>query len=300
MIVVVGEALVDLVPGGGDVLAAHLGGGPFNVARAVARLGGEVGFLGRLSEDRFGRALRAALQDDGVDLRLAVATEDPTTLAIAEVDAAGVARYVFYAAGTSVPGLMGVDVAAGAVAGASVLCVGSLGLVFEPVASTLEALVAAAPSGQLVACDPNCRPAAIGADAATYRARLERVLARTDLMKASEEDLAFLRAGLDVEAAARDLLAGQGVALVTLGGEGALVVSCDASRPSVPVAAPRVDVVDTIGAGDAFLGGFLSWWQARRLDRTDLTDAAALLAATQEACAVAARACTVAGASLPR
>ena len=85
-IVVAGEALVDLVPGDGDVLAAHLGGGPFNVARAVAREGGRAAYLGRLSTDPFGVLLRRSLEDAGVDLSLAVSTPDPTTLALASVD----------------------------------------------------------------------------------------------------------------------------------------------------------------------------------------------------------------------
>ena len=104
-IVVAGEALVDLVPGDGDVLAAHLGGGPFNVARAVARQGGRAAYLGRLSTDHFGARLRASLGEAGVDLSLAVSTADPTTLALASVDGAGAASYSFYIDGTSAPGL---------------------------------------------------------------------------------------------------------------------------------------------------------------------------------------------------
>jgi fructokinase len=285
-IVVAGEALVDLVPDDAGRLQALPGGGPFNAARAAARLGAQVAFLGRLSTDLLGRRLRAGLADDGVDLRTAVETEDPTTLALAEVDADGGAAYRFYAAGTSAPGLTDEDVAA-ALAGVDpgVLCVGTLGLVFEPSASALERLVAAAGDDVLVVVDPNCRPAAIAAEPA-YRARLTRILARADVVKASAEDLAWLVPGTTPAAAMQALLREGATGVVTLGGDGALLVP---GGDVVP--APPVDVVDTIGAGDAFLGALLAWWQ-----RTGHIDADAVTFA----CSIAARTCERAGADPPR
>ena len=103
MIVVAGEALIDLLvdPDGG--LTATAGGGPFNTARTIARLGGQVAYLGCLSSDRFGSTLRAALIGDGVDLSLALTTDAPTTLAIAELDERGAATYRFHIAETSAP-----------------------------------------------------------------------------------------------------------------------------------------------------------------------------------------------------
>ena len=103
-IVVGGEALVDLVAGGG-ALEAHLGGGPFNTARTLGRLEQPVAFLGRISRDRFGAQMLAQLEEDGVGLDAVVPTDDPTTLALAEVDARGAATYRFYWQGTSAPGL---------------------------------------------------------------------------------------------------------------------------------------------------------------------------------------------------
>src|SRR5262245_25505393 len=105
MILVGGEALIDLVQGPADELRAHPGGGPFNTARAVARLGRPVAYLGRLSTDRFGRRLEGLLRDDGVGLSTVVHTDEPTTLALAEIGADGSARYRFYAQGTAAPGL---------------------------------------------------------------------------------------------------------------------------------------------------------------------------------------------------
>ena len=185
MILVGGEALYDLVlQGPGDDLQGHPGGGPFNTARTVGRLAQPVAYLGRLSSDRFGRRLEAILADDGVGLDCVVRTDEPTTLALAEVDDAGVARYRFYERGTAAPGLTpeaALEVLPPAV---DILHVGTLGLALEPVASALEAVVERVTARALVAVDPNCRPWVI-ADAADYRARLDRVLARTHLLQLS-------------------------------------------------------------------------------------------------------------------
>src|SRR5215218_7415189 len=139
MILVAGEALVDLVVHDGDEVAAHLGGGPFNCARAIALLEQPVAYLGRISTDRFGMRLRAQLEADGVLPDAIVATDDPTTLALAEIDADGAASYRFYTAGTSATGLT-VETALDVLpTGVEMLHAGTLGLVFEPTAAALEA-----------------------------------------------------------------------------------------------------------------------------------------------------------------
>jgi fructokinase len=103
--VVCGEALVDLVPAPGGGLRPIPGGGPFNTARALARLGMPTAYLGRLSTDGFGRLLARRLADDGVDFSRASWGEEPTTLAVAELDHDGAASYRFYVEGTSAPHL---------------------------------------------------------------------------------------------------------------------------------------------------------------------------------------------------
>jgi fructokinase len=270
--------VVDLVPGAGGALSPLLGGGPYNAARAAAREGAEVAFLGRISADALGRRLLDGLVADGVGIGSVVTTEDPTTLALAEIGDDGGAAYRFYVAGTSAPGLADADVA---------LVVGTLGLVFEPSAGTLERLVGTVADDVLVVVDPNCRPAAVG-DEEAYRARLERVFARADVIKASEEDLAWLVPGAGPEAAMRLLLGRRrGTAgIVTLGARGALVVPGARGAEPFAVPAPRVEVVDTIGAGDAFLGGWLAAWQR----------GAGLRDATEVAVRVAAAVCERAGA----
>jgi fructokinase len=297
LIVVGGEALYDLVLRADGSVDAHPGGGPFNTARTIGRLKQPVAYLGRLSSDRFGETHARMLADDGVDLGAVARTDEPTTLALAELDEAGSARYRFYAADTAAPGLTPEEALVLLPGTVAMLHVGTLGLVLEPLASALEAAVGRLSRTALVAVDPNVRPWAIP-DEGDYRARLERVLRQSHLVKVSEEDLGWLaprRRPLD---AARELLdLGPLVALVTRGGEPALVVSRDRDT-EVPV--PRIQVADTIGAGDAFGGAFLAWWRSHRLGRNALTDHARVTEATRFAALVAAVTCTRAGASPPR
>ena len=296
MIVVGGEALIDLVTVDGEQLGAHPGGGPFNTARALSRLERPAAFLGRLSTDRFGERLAGLLAEDGVRLDLAVRTEDPTTLALAELDSDGSATYRFYTEGTAAPGLSETDVAALDAGAVEILHVGTLGLALEPMAATLEALAARLAGRALVMVDPNCRPAVIG-DAAAFRARLRRVLGSADVVKVSEEDLSWLSPGVPAEDAAGALLAqGPAVVLLTRGGDGATVLTAS-GETDVP--APTIRLVDTIGAGDAFSGGWLAWWSEHGYGREQLGDPELLVEATRFAVRVAAETCARAGASPP-
>jgi fructokinase len=174
--------------------------------------------------------------------------------------------------------------------------VGTLGLVYEPTAAALEAVVEKVAGEALVMVDLNIRPLAVP-DPEGYRARIDRLLPRTDVVKASDDDLAWLdpdRAAIDV---ARGLLsAGPSVVLLTRGGEGVTVVTADGATD---VPAEKVDVVDTIGAGDAFGGGFLAWWRARGLGREQLDDQSLVVAAASFGALVAARTVARAGASPP-
>jgi fructokinase len=296
-IVGAGEALIDLVLDAGGGLVGHPGGGPYNVARTVGRLGQPVLYLGRLSIDGFGARLRRELEADSVGVDAVVATDDPTTLAVAELNESGGAEYRFYAESTSVPGLVLEEASAVLPARIGMFCAGALGLIFEPIATTLETIVTRLDRDTLIALDPNCRPATIRNPAA-YRGRLDRLLRTTDVVKASDDDLAWLRPGASPVEAARALLSGNAsVALVTLGRRGALVVT---PEDVVEVQAPRVQVVDTIGAGDAFMGAFLAHWHLHGLGRADLSRTDEVAEATRFACRVAAITCSRAGADPPR
>jgi fructokinase len=296
VVLVGGEALYDLVVDGSENVRAHPGGGPFNAARTIGRLQQPVGYLGRLSTDRFGTTLERMLASDGVRLDAVVRTEEPTTLALAEIDATGSARYRFYERATSAPGLTPEIALAALPASVSMLHVGTLGLVLEPMATAMEAVIDELAGRTMIVVDPNCRPAVID-DPVAYRTRLRRVLGHADVVKVSEEDLAWLDPQRPPIAAARALLdSGPQVVLLTLGGDGAIVVTGGA-EDRVPV--PPIEVVDTIGAGDAFGGGFVAWWRGHDLGRAALADRDNVLAAARFASLVAARTCERPGASPP-
>ncbi|WAL66340.1 carbohydrate kinase [Amycolatopsis cynarae] len=272
MIVVGGEALVDLVPGESIVdsgltsLLPRLGGGPYNVALAAGRLGEPTAFLSRLSEDRFGQALRKRLTASNVDISLLQSGPEPTTLAVVALDERGAASYTFYTEGTADrfvadPGPLP--------EGVSVLCLGTLGLVLEPGASAYEAVLRRESArGVLTALDPNIRADLI-ADPGAYRERFLSWLPDVRLLKLSDEDASWLAGGIDPdEAAKRWLAAGVDAVVLTKGAQGIAVRTreLEVGVPSAPV-----KVKDTIGAGDTVQGALLAWLHNRNVGAiTDL------------------------------
>ena len=296
MITVAGEALIDIVVGASGAMRAVPGGGPFNVARTVARLGAECQFLGTLSEDPFGEQLRASLRRDGVGVVCDRESVAPTTVAIAQLDERGVADYRFYLEGTAAAQLLPADVPPDLLQESTALAVGGLGLAVEPIASTLRALVTSRPPGLIALLDPNCRPRAIR-DPLAYRIRMDGFAAAVDVVKVSREDLALLRPGEELSQAGRGLLAlGPAAVLVTDGPAPVRVLSAAGDRS---VAVPPADIVDTVGAGDAFVAAFLAGWIEAGLDGAKLADVDALAEVAEVAVRVAAAACTVSGANLP-
>lgn len=293
MISVVGEALVDLVITPGGQVDAKLGGAPFNTARACGRLGAAVRFVGALSGDRFGAMLAARLADDHVDTSAIVRVELPTTLAAAELDDDGTATYRFYIDGTSTPELRVID--PGSVDGRMIFS-GGLGLVLEPMAGAIEAAIMSSRPEQLVMVDVNCRPN-VTTDRRSYVDRIARVIRRTDVVKVSDQDLEYLSPGIDpLEAAGALSEAGPSAVLLTRGGDGVHVL---ARGTHTVVEVGSVEVVDTIGAGDSFGAGFLSWWAASGAGRHDTADIDRLVAAVQAANQVAAVVVTRRGADPP-
>jgi len=296
MIIVAGEALIDLLIHPDGRLSAVPGGGPFNTARTIARLGGAVAYLGCLSSDRFGGVLREAMARDGVDLTLAETTNAPTTLAIAELDEHGAATYRFHTAHTSAPELTAAAVGVALAIRPRALHLGTLGLVLEPMASALAEGVVGVVAETLVMLDPNCRPWVIP-DRATYLDRLHAVMGRADVVKVSAEDLAYLAPGRPVVEAARALLdGGPSVILLTDGARAVIVLT---RAETFEIAVPSVEVVDTVGAGDAFGGAFLARFIERGLGRAGLTDTAALRDTVALAIEVAGVTCRRAGADPP-
>ncbi|MDQ0990253.1 carbohydrate kinase [Streptomyces sp. V3I7] len=243
MIVVAGEALIDLVPQGTGALASlkpALGGGPYNTAVALGRLGSPTAFCSRTSHDAFGEALLGGLRRAGVDVSGVQRGTEPTTLAVATVDESGSAAYSFYVEGTAdrlfTP-------PAQLPAAARAVSFGTCSLVLEPGANAYEELMrAAAGQGLFTALDPNIRAGLIP-DADAYRARFRTWLPSVSLLKLSEEDAQWLGG------TPRDwLAAGPSAVVITRGGDGLTVFTRDGGEHSVP--GEKVDVVDTIGAGD--------------------------------------------------
>jgi fructokinase len=297
MIAVTGEVLIDLITDSDGCITPRLGGGPFNTARAIGRLGLAVAFLGRLSADRFGRQLEASLEASGVTLAVPGLTHAPTTLAVVDLDPSGSPRFRFYLDGTSAPSLDYPAMAAALPGGLTALYAGGLALVMEPIATSIDRVVGSdMPPGALLMIDPNVRPEVIG-DREAYLARLSRILHRADVVKISSEDLAYLAPNVPAPEAAAALL-GQGPALVLM---------TDGPRPArallrdgeLTAEVPEVQVVDTVGAGDAFGGAFLAWWCGNGLTRDDLHRHGPVREALRAAAEAAALACTRAGAEPP-
>ena len=296
MIVVAGEALIDILVRPDGRLAAVRGGGPYNTARTIGRLGGEVAFLGVLSSDRFGRWLHETLALDGVDRSMTGTTDAPTTLAIAELDEHGRATYRFHTAETSAPELTLDAVHAALATRPTAVHLGTLGLVLEPMASALTTGIARVDAGTLVMLDPNSRPRVVH-DRSRWLERVRGVMARADIVKVSTEDLLYLSPATDPVEAARGLLdLGPTVVLLTDGPHAVRVLTRDAEF-EVPV--PAVAVADTVGVGDAFGGGFLAHWIERGWSRHQLSDADALREAVTYAVAVAGATCRRPGVDPP-
>lgn len=285
-----------MIPNPDGTRRAVPGGGPFNTARALARLGVSTAFLGRLSEDGFGRELSDLLVADGASLEFTSVGPEPTTVAVAEVDVHGAARYRFEVNGTSAPNLTPEMVPANLGREVRALHVGTLGLVFEPIASTLVELVQREGAGRLVMLDPNIRVGLYGDE--EYRKRLASVMAHSTIVKASDSDLAWLFPGRTYEDAAEDILRrGPRMVVVTLGADGAWGTH---GGCRLHVAAPPVEVVDTIGAGDVFAAGLLAWLHAHEMLRPDLAlTESDIRASMGYACLAASLTCERAGADPP-
>jgi fructokinase len=277
VIVVAGEALIDLIPRApetdtgagagagaeagagapGQRFDARPGGAPCNVAVGLARLGRDASFLGRVGSDPFGRLLRRHLAEAGVDTSMVVAAAEKTTLAVTALDSQGKAEYSFYANGTADWQWSDSEIPPLLPASAQALYVGGLALRLAPGAAVLEGLMRRTRhhGRALVFFDPNVRTA-LGFSAAVERARVERQLTLAHVIKASEDDIALLYPGHDYrEIAAAWQRMMSGLVAVTLGPGGVYALAPDGTEISQP-AAPA-EVVDTVGAGDAFAAAML-------------------------------------------
>ena len=240
-------------------LMVRPGGSPANVAVGLARLGVAVGFAGRLSSSGLGPWLSSHLSDSGVDLSYSVVTGEAPTLAIVALDAAGLATYSFYGADTAdwqwhpdeLPRTERLAVAA--------VHTGSLATAVAPGAEALASWIADvhAQGGVLISYDPNVRPSHI-ADAAAFTARARSLVRQAHLVKVSDGDMAFMHPDADPIEVARSW-AGEGPELVVLTRGPRELVAFRPDGASVVGPAPSGEVVDTVGAGDAYSAALLTW-----------------------------------------
>lgn len=253
-VLVVGEALTDIVTMPDGSCAEHPGGSPANVALGLARLGRAVDLLTRIGQDERGEAIRRHLESSQVRLTDASATRERTSTAAATVDDSGVASYEF-------------DIdwrveAAPELSQYQALHTGSIAAVLKPGADDVLDLVRRAHGSLTVTYDPNARPRLMPPPEQT-RPGMEAYVALADVVKVSDEDLAWLAPGndpIDVARGWRSL--GPAVVVVTFGGRGAAAVY---SSGIVEVAAPSITVVDTVGAGDSFMAGLIDYLAGARL-----------------------------------
>lgn len=243
---VIGEALIDIVERDGRISGEHVGGSPLNVAVGLARLGRDVDFLTHIATDDRGRRIIEYLENSGVQLVSGSTSASRTPTAVATIDAAGSASYVFdidwQLAGTSEVGPP------------LVVHTGSIATVLEPGCRATAALLDTYHPSATVTFDPNVRPALIDDDD-TARTRIERLIERCDVVKVSDEDMQWIDPHRSAEQMAATWLGlGPSIIAVTMGGRGAFAV-CAAGTVQVP--AYEVEVVDTVGAGDAFMAGLI-------------------------------------------
>ena len=259
MILCCGESLIDMIAeptvSGANGFVPHSGGAVFNTAIALGRLGVQTGLLTGLSTDMFGEQLTAALQVSHVTTTHIIRSDRPTTLAFVQLKD-GHATYSFVDENSAGRMLTPEDMP-DKLSGVSALYLGGISLASEPCADAYAALLDRHCADHAVMLDPNIRPGFIG-DQTRYRTRLNHMIAQSDIIKVSDEDLDWIIPGPESLAEKIPLLfqAGPAVVIVTKGGDGASGYLANGTEVSVPV--QKVEVLDTVGAGDTFNAGVLA------------------------------------------
>lgn len=252
---VIGEALVDIVRQPNGDVATHPGGSPANVAIGLGRLGRSVELLAWLGLDENGSLVRRHLEDSGVQLARGSQSAMRTSVATAHLNADGVAQYEFDLS-------WAISKGASPMRNPLVVHTGSIGAVVPPGGASVLAMITKYRERATITYDPNARPALMG-DPRTARQSIERIVAQSDVVKVSDEDLEWLAPGTSPDTMARDWLMklGPAIVVVTRGVHGATAFVADGRRVDVP--APQVTVADTVGAGDSFMGGLIDGlWEA--------------------------------------
>ena len=303
MITSVGELLVDFLPimedGRTIGFIMHAGGAPYNVAVGLARLGQPAAFAGKVSSDLFGRYLRECAEREGIDTRFLLTADAPSTLAFVATEQ-GEPAYAFYDEGAADTMLTSDEVPPRLFEETSILHFGSISLLRGSTPAAVVAIVERLKGRALLSFDPNVRPEVVR-DEEAYRVLLDYLFSLTDLVKLSAADVQWLAPGETVENFASELsVRGPGLVVITRGGEGVIAVRGE-ERWQVPPM--PVDVVDTVGAGDAFSAGLLAGLAERGVtSRQALAELPAqeIEASLKFASTVASLTCTRPGADPPR
>jgi fructokinase len=246
---VIGETLIDAVRRPDGSQQEHVGGSPANVAVGLARLGHDVRLATMIGNDERGTRIAAFLHDERVGLTPGSIHSRPTSVARSNLDAAGAATYDFDLT-WDVAEVQPVDDVAH-------VHTGSIAATLEPGATTVLSIVQNARPSATISYDPNTRPSLMG-DPYEVRAKVEQLVGLADVVKASEEDVAWLYGAAPLlQIVSLWQLLGPALLVVTRGDQGALIALADTGQAS-SVAAPAVEVVDTVGAGDSFMAGLLS------------------------------------------
>jgi fructokinase len=247
-ILVIGEALVDVIARADRPPESFPGGSPLNVAVGLRRLGLQVRLHSSFGSDSFGELIATHLTANGVEVTTGTRISGPTSRAEAAISADGSATYSFRVRWDPPPSSV-------PAAGLLAVHTGSIAAVLEPGASVVEAEVDRLRRVATISYDPNVRPQLMP-DRVAARERIERMIAKADVVKVSDEDIAWLHPGSDPACLARSWLeGGPAIVVITRGGEGAHAFTWGGETE---VAAPQTPVADTVGAGDSFMSGLLA------------------------------------------
>lgn len=264
-VLVAGEALIDFVSDNDDLnmYRAMPGGSPFNVAIGLARLDVPTGFLGKLSTDPFGKQLRATLQANGVAQDYVRDGEGPTTLAMITDQLGHESQFSFYGRNAADQQLLPQDLPTDLPSSVRAIHFGSYSMACQPIGATLTGLMKREHGHRIITFDPNVRLSLIP-NLKAYKAQLEGWVQLSHIVKLSQADLEILYPGNQLdEIAKRWLTMGPKLVVITRGEDGATGF---ATGSTVSVPSSRIQLVDSIGAGDAFMSGLLAWlFDHRRL-----------------------------------
>lgn len=253
-----GEALIDFVPMKGAERQPGYepkpGGSPYNAAKAAARAGADVSFLGAISTDFFGDQLKEHLEESGVYCDTVPRSRHPSTLAFVDLST-GDPRYAFFNNNASTANMAPMPNLIEPKEG-DILDVGSVSLIDLPGADNIANFAVSMSSQMMICIDPNARPSMIE-DWPAWHARIARLLDVATIIKLSVEDLQVIAPHHTADEFAEMRLAGRaGLVIVTDGGNGATGYT---SNAKVHVKTPKIELADTVGAGDTLMGTTLAW-----------------------------------------